>query len=298
MTLRLAQFSDIHLTATPLRLAARDWLGKRATGWFNARLRRGKHFIVSATIAKTLAHDLRTRGYDHVIFSGDATNLGLRAEFEEVDRVLRPADGYPPALAIPGNHDYYTRRAATAGEFERVFAPWQQGERIDGHMYPFVQKVGPLWLIAVNSADANLAMWDSRGRVGVPQLDRLRELFARLPSGPRIMVTHYPLCLADGRQEARWRRLRDAFHLRELAASAGVRLWLHGHRHVHYFRHADASLPFPVVCAGSATQSHRWSYNEYTFADGLMHGRRRVWHPEAGGFVDGDGFEIPFALNT
>jgi hypothetical protein len=110
------------------------------------------------------------------------------------------------------------------------------------------------------------------------------------------MVTHYPLCLADGRQETRWRRLRDAFRLRELAASAGVRLWVHGHRHINYFRHADASLPFPVVCAGSATQAGRASYNEYTFAEGLLHGRRRVWDPECETFVDGDGFEMPFPI--
>lgn len=297
MTLRLAHFSDIHVTAKPLRLALADWFGKRATGWLNARLGRGKHFLDATSLAIVLANDLKGRGYDHIVFSGDATTLGLRIEFAEVERVLRPADGWPPALAVPGNHDYYTRRAVRANEFERVFGPWQQGERIDGHIYPFAQKVGPLWLVAVNSADANLMVWDSRGRVGVPQLDRLRELLTRLPPGPRVMVTHYPLCLADGQMEKRWRRLRDAYHLRELAASAGVRLWLHGHRHVNYFRHSDASLPFPVVCAGSATQAGRWSYNEYTFANGLMHGRRRVWDATAGAFADGDGFEMPFALS-
>jgi 3',5'-cyclic AMP phosphodiesterase CpdA len=296
MSLRLAHFSDIHLTARPLRLALGDWFGKRATGWINARLGRGRHFLDAPTLARVMATELKTRGYDHVVFSGDATTLGLRIEFEEVERVLCPAAGWPPALAVPGNHDYYTHRSARLKEFERVFAPWQEGERIGDHTYPFAQKVGPLWLIGVNSSDANLMVWDSRGRVGVPQLDRLRELFARLPPGPRIMVTHYPLCLADGRQETRWRRLRDAFHLRELAAGADVRLWLHGHRHVHYFRAADAGLPFPVVCAGSATQAARWSYNEYQFADGKMFGRRRVWDPDAGAFADGDGFEIPFPL--
>ena len=296
MSLRLAHFSDIHLTARPLRLAALDWFGKRGTGWLNTRLGRGKHFLDASTVAGVMADDLRSRGYDHVVFSGDATTLGLRMEFEAVDMVLRPDEGWPPAIAVPGNHDYYTRRAARAGGFERVFGPWQQGERIDRHTYPFAQKVGPLWLIGVNSSDANLLHWDSRGRVGVPQLDRLRELFARLPPGPRVMVTHYPLCLADGRPESRWRKLRDAFHLRELAASAEVKLWLHGHRHAGYFRHADAALPFPVVCAGSATQLARWSYNEYTFADGTMHGRRRVWDPAAGAFQDGDGFAVPFAM--
>ena len=110
------------------------------------------------------------------------------------------------------------------------------------------------------------------------------------------MVTHYPLCLESGIAEGRFRRLRDARLLRDLARDAGVKLWLHGHRHVNYSRHGDASLPFAVVCAGSATQFGRWSYNEYTFVDGQMHARRRVWSPDKSAFIDGDGFSIPFVL--
>jgi 3',5'-cyclic AMP phosphodiesterase CpdA len=296
MSFRVAHFSDIHLTARPLRLGAFDWFGKRATGWLNARLNRGKHFVDSSAVAGVLAKELRTRGYDHVVFSGDATTLGLRVEYDEVRRVLQPDEGWPPAIAVPGNHDYYTFAAVRSRSFEQVFAKWQIGERIDDHAYPFVQKAGPLWLIAVNSAGANLAFWDSRGRVGSAQLNRLSELLKRVPPGPRVIVTHYPLVLESGAPETLWRRLRDAKRLLELAKAVGVRLWLHGHRHAHYHRPVDQSLPFPVVCAGSATQATRWSYNEYTFADGAMHGRRRVWSPEAGGFVDGAEFAVPFKL--
>jgi len=296
MSFRIAHFSDIHLTARPLRLAALDWIGKRAAGWINARVGRGQLFLDATEVASVMAADLRARGYDHIIFSGDATTLGLNMEFDEVRRVLDPDNGWPPALAVPGNHDYYTRRAVRAGAFERVFATWQGGERIDGHTYPFAQRAGPFWLVAVNSADPTLGFWDSRGRVGKDQLQRVEELLRQLPPGPRVMVTHYPLCLASGAPERRWRRLRDAERLLAVAREAGVRLWLHGHRHVSYFRDVGPSLPFPVVCAGSATQAEKWSYNEYTFADHQMYGRRRVWAPEAGQFMDGDGFSVPFTL--
>lgn len=296
MSLRLAHFSDIHLTTKKLRLPLRDWFGKGVTGWLNARFGRGKHFVDATTVAGILAQDMRLRGYDHVVFSGDATTLGLRIEFAEVERVLEPTVGWPPAIAVPGNHDYFTHRAARRGEFERAFSTWQVGERVSDDPYPFAQKVGPLWLVAVNSAGANLGFWDSRGRVGSAQLDRLAELFRRLPPGPRVMVTHYPLLLADGSPETRWRRLRDARRLFDLAKAGGVRLWLHGHRHVGYYRPSDATLPFAVVCAGSATQAGKWSYNEYTFVDGVMHGRRRVWSANAGQFVDGDGFSLAFPM--
>ncbi|HMQ71414.1 MAG TPA: hypothetical protein PKD25_02760, partial [Rubrivivax sp.] len=38
---------------------------------------------------------------------------------------------------------------------------------------------------------------------------------------------------------------------------------VHGHRHDSYFHPNEALAPFPVICAGSATQTGFWSYKEY-----------------------------------
>src|SRR5438874_12366661 len=102
MSLRIAHFSDIHLTARPLKLGRLDWFGKRATGWFNARMGRGRLFLDSSTVAAKMAGQIRSGNFDHVVFSGDATTLGLRIEFDEVRRVLQPDEGWPSALAVPG----------------------------------------------------------------------------------------------------------------------------------------------------------------------------------------------------
>ena len=117
MSLRIAHFSDIHLTAKSLRLRKRDWLGKRSTGWFNAKMGRGRHFVDASSIASVMVRDIKAQAFDHVIFSGDATTLGLSSEFEEVRRVLTPDEGWPSRIAVPGNHDYYTPSAARGGEF-------------------------------------------------------------------------------------------------------------------------------------------------------------------------------------
>jgi hypothetical protein len=61
---------------------------------------------------------------------------------------------------------------------------------------------------------------------------RLIDLLLRLPPGPRILVTHYPLFLESGKREKLWRRLRDAHQLQGVASISGIRLWLHG----NYFR--------------------------------------------------------------
>jgi 3',5'-cyclic AMP phosphodiesterase CpdA len=294
---RLAHVSDIHVTAPGYSWRREDWLNKRLTAWINLRLLgRGFRFRQGETVLAALAAELDRRPPDHLVFSGDATALGFEEEVAHAAHLLQV--GELPGLAVPGNHDYLTRTAMLSGCFERHFAPWQAGERLGPETYPFAQRVGGLWLVAVNSARANRWAWDARGEVGRDQLDRLAELLARLDPGPRLLVTHYPVALASGRPERRVRGLRDLDDLLRVAVTGGVCLWLHGHRHDAYFHPVSALIPFPVICAGSATQTGLWSYNEYTLTGLRLHACQRVYDPDAGGFRDGRSFdlELPCAL--
>jgi 3',5'-cyclic AMP phosphodiesterase CpdA len=294
---RLAHFSDLHLTSRPLGWTRRDWLTKRVTGWLNLRVfGRGYRFRHSLAVARALARDLAQRKPDRAIFSGDATMLGFESEYALAAQILQSAD--VPGLAVPGNHDYYLRRNLTERTFERHFADWQQGERLDDATYPFAQRVGHVWLIGVNSSIPNRMGWDATGSVGPEQRQRLAALLARLAPGPRIVVTHYPLCLASGRPEPRFHRLRDWRACAQLAAEAGVSLWLHGHRHRAYWFPGSATIPLPTVCAGSVAQTGRMSYNEYTISGWRVHVSRREYLPQVDGFAECEtfAFEMPGAL--
>jgi 3',5'-cyclic AMP phosphodiesterase CpdA len=292
-SVRLAHLSDVHVTAPRLGWRKRDWFGKRLAAWLNLRvLGRARHFSRTDEVLLALRAELRQRQVDRLIFSGDATALGFEQEVERAAGLLGVgAADAPPGLAVPGNHDYLSRSDAASGHFERHFAPWQAGERVDEATYPFAQRVGPAWLVAVNSSTPNLWAWDSRGHVGSDQLRRLERLLARLEGGPRVLVTHYPVKRACGRPETRGRALRDLAELLAVARAGGVGLWLHGHRHDSYHHPAAEDAPFPVICAGSATQQGRWSYGEYTLSGGRLSGVRRVY--EAGvGFRDAATFEV------
>lgn len=288
--IRIAHFSDIHISGQQLGFRWRDLPTKRTTGWLNLRLRRGGTFRDAAQIAASMMRDIRARGCQHAVFSGDATSMGFAREFQVGARALGlEATNGLPGLAVPGNHDYYTRSAVRSGEFEKTFAQWQQGERIDDHVYPFAQRVGHCWLIGVNSARSNFLVWDSRGQVGREQADRLRELFKRLGPGPRILVTHYPLYLADGTPEKRWRRMRDWRSFQNLLIENHVALSLHGHRHVGYILEPQVpDQPFPIICAGSATQFGKWAWNEYTIQDLKLSMIRRTWDPSTERFVESE----------
>jgi hypothetical protein len=264
------------------------------SAWINLRiLGRGYRFRRTDHVLSVLSDELQSGGFDRILFSGDASAMGFEEEVTRAAYLLKIGRmGTRPGLAVPGNHDYCTATAARAGHFERVFAPWLVGERMGDAIYPFAQRVGHAWLIGLNSSTANRWPWDARGGVGRDQIRRLEELLQRLEGGPRILVTHYPVWLASGRREPRIRAMRDLDAVVDAARRGGVGLWLHGHRHTSYYHPPSDYAPFPVVCAGSATQSGRWSYKVYTLEGYHLRAQSRVYHAKDDRFHDGEAFEL------
>jgi 3',5'-cyclic AMP phosphodiesterase CpdA len=264
------------------------------SAWLNLRvLGRGKHFRHTDRILIALRKELRQRNFHHLVFSGDATAMGFEEETRRAAELLGlDAEERLPGLAVPGNHDYCTSAAMRSGHFERYFAPWQNGERIGEEVYPFAQRVGPIWLVGVNSSTANRWAWDARGRVGAAQLERLEKLLASLESAPRILVTHYPICLAEGTPEGVFHGLRDLDDLVSMAQHGGVVLWLHGHRHDPYHHPHSERVPFPVLCAGSATQRGAWSYNDCTLNGSRLCVVRRIFDEGGDFFRDDRAYEL------
>jgi 3',5'-cyclic AMP phosphodiesterase CpdA len=288
---RLVHLSDIHITAPKLDWLRADWFNKRLAAWFNFRcLGRSLRFRHADQVLGRLVAEIQERRVDHVIFSGDATALGFAAEFHRAAEILKVND--LAGIAVPGNHDYCTVPAAASGFFEKSFAPWLQGRRIGQETYPFAQRVGPLWLVGVNTATGNRWAWDAGGAAGPAQCRRLAQLLGELEAGPRILITHFPICLASGKRERRTHGLRDLHELVEVAAQGGVSLWLHGHRHGFYYFQKPPFAPFPVICGGSSTQTRLWSYGEYTVTDNKVEVLRRVFHPAKNAFEDADKFEL------
>jgi 3',5'-cyclic AMP phosphodiesterase CpdA len=291
---RLVHLSDVHITSPSLEWTRGDLLTKRYAAWVNFRwLGRRRRFARADEVLGLLRAEVHARRPDHVIFSGDATALGFEGEFRRAAELLGvTGPDRLPGLAVPGNHDYVTRPVAASGLFERYFGPWLAGQRVDGALYPFAQRAGDYWLVGVNSCTGNLWPWDATGSVGPEQLGRLRRLLEALGPGPRILVTHYPVYLASGARERPWHGLRDLDDLLTVAAQGGVALWLHGHRHTPYHLPATPRVPFPVVCAGSATQNGLWSYVEYALEGNRCLVVRRSFDPAAGNFRDAERFEL------
>ncbi|MFL5242826.1 MAG: metallophosphoesterase family protein [Gemmataceae bacterium] len=296
--IRLVHLSDVHLTRPSLAWRRADWFTKRLPGWINLRaFGRGRRFENAERLLRVLMASLQDDPPDRIVFSGDATALGFQSELAHAAEVFGLSNSQAlPGLAVPGNHDYYVHADVRSGWFEQHFARWQKGERVDDAVYPFAQRVGPYWLIAVNSAVPNRLFWDASGFVDKAQLERLGRLLNRLDPGPRILVSHYPICLANGRPEKRFHGLRNLESILEVAKQGGVCLWLHGHRHGPYW-HQDTGLAgFPVICAGSATQNGHWSYGDYLLMGQKLHAARKEYNPETRLFEKKESFDLDLPI--
>jgi 3',5'-cyclic AMP phosphodiesterase CpdA len=277
---RIAHISDLHVLAlegaVPFRL-----FNKRATGYANIRYKR-KHAHKSELVRRVAQH-LAASKVDHVVISGDVSNLALEAEFEAVRNLLDDALGLPPSSVtlVPGNHDVYTRGAERkrrfAGYFERYLASDlpELGTDQPGGLFPVVKLAGHVAVIGLSSALARPPFVAS-GRLGDAQLRALgeilrsREVRERFP----IIVLHHPVHNPPTWLKSKLEGLADADRLKQLLLPLERGLVLHGHLHRRIHRRLSTyGGYFEVIGATSASLIHpsperMGGYNLYEVTSG------------------------------
>ncbi|HEX9294274.1 MAG TPA: metallophosphoesterase [Polyangiaceae bacterium] len=279
--MRIAHISDLHVLAlqgaVPFRL-----FNKRATGYANLRLYR-KH-VHRSEIVRTIAAHLAETGVDHVVVTGDVSNLALEAEFEAVRAVLDDVLRLPPSSVtiVPGNHDVYTRGAQKQKRFARYFEPYLASDlphlctHHPGGLFPIVKVRGPVAIIGLSSAMAR-PPFVAAGRLGRDQLDALEQILATplVKDKCPIVVVHHPL---ENPPTWTWMKsrlegLEDARHLKNILRTLPRGLLLHGHLHRRMHRKlATQGGHIDMLGAASASLVHTSparmaGYNLYEFAD-------------------------------
>ena len=285
--IRLAHYSDLHVTSPPLREALRRFAGKRLIGackYYLAGHRR--HFGGADHRLRLLLDDLDAQDVDHALCTGDLTATSLDSEFQRCAEVYGARLVQPQRhTLLPGNHDRYTGGSARERRFER----WFGGLSAPAPGMPFSKQIGPgVRLVTVDVARPTWP-FDASGLCGRDQLARLRALLTEAPSADDFVIValHYGLCPPRGLTS--WLcRLRDARSLTELLDAEEVRvdLVLHGHRH-QAFR--SRTKRHPVVCCGSATDLRSApGYNIYAIDPSRRRFavERRAWSPQGDAYVN------------
>jgi len=261
--IRLAHLSDLH--ATPVRwLRPLDFAGKRFLGWISWRLRRGKAHCPE--VLEALLRDLESTAADHVVVTGDLTNVACEHEFDEARAWLERLGSPERVSVVPGNHDAYV-----AIPRERSWDRWSLYVDSDAGAapggFPTLRVRGSLALVGACTA-APTAPLLATGRLGEEQLERLDELLAGLAESSlcRVLLIHHPII--DGVTSSR-RALGDAEALRGVLARSGADLVLHGHGHRTLFGEVPGpDGPIPVVgvrsCSDVGHKPHkRAQYHVY-----------------------------------
>lgn len=298
--MRVAHCSDLHLLshdgARWLELANKRWIGA-----MNLLSSRSRHYHVRAFEA--MVDDLNAQGFDHVLCTGDVTNLALRREFEFArGKFDRLALGSANVTVIPGNHDAYVAEGVPL--FAELFGPyatsdagwaWTDADRVgpgDDLHWPIVRVRGELALIGLSTSHAT-PWFTAYGRVGAGQLARLRQVLAdeRLRGKVRLVGIHHPP--AGKRAQSRIRGLRDHAAFAAVIAEAGAELIVHGHEHrdMHEVLASPAG-PVPVHGIASGTYHHNKldriaRYRVFNIVHGKITSHHvRVWNPASGGFEE------------
>jgi 3',5'-cyclic AMP phosphodiesterase CpdA len=287
---RIAHVSDLHVLdlrdVSPLR-----FLNKRVTGWANLRFKR-KHVHKPEALARVLdaVHDAQP---DHLVITGDLTNLALESEFEAVRRILADVVRLPHdrISVIPGNHDAYTRGAAKSARFTSYFRDFASSDRpelaasIPVGKFPFVRFVGEdVALIGMSSAIAQLPML-AGGAIGKPQLEALGriledpEVARRIP----VLLVHHPLHVPPTLWKQVSQGLQDSRALLAKVSGLPVVFYLHGHLHVRLERQLANVRIFGATSASLLEDdpNRRAGYNLYDFERRRVTARAFVL-PEAG----------------
>lgn len=231
----LAQLSDPHLSPLPPVQPA-DLVGKRLVGFVNWRLRRSLRHDPAALAA--IEADLKAQKPDHIAVLGDLVNICLPAEFPRASAFLARLGPPQDVTLVPGNHDAYVR--AHARTFLSAWRANLTGDTpsANGEPFPFVRRRGPVALICLSTALPTLPFL-ATGTLGRRQLERLAALLRDIQREGlfRIVLIHHP----PAGKRAPHKVLTDASAFREVIASHGAELILHGHDH----RRSLLSIPGP-----------------------------------------------------
>ncbi|HUJ59316.1 MAG TPA: metallophosphoesterase [Kofleriaceae bacterium] len=297
--MRLAHCSDLHLLSHDgvrwIELANKRWIGA-----MNLISNRSRHYHVEAFAQ--MVDDLNAQGIDHVLCTGDVTNLALEQEFVFARKMFDQLAGGPDHVTvIPGNHDAYV--AEGVAHFAAIFEPycrtdpgwaWPETERLtddDDLRWPIVRVRGELALIGVSTSRAT-PWFTAYGRVGVGQLERLRRTLEddRLRHKVRVVAIHHPP--AGRRAESRIRGLRDHEDFAHVLAEAGAELVVHGHEHRCMLEHLGGPRgPIDVRGVASGTYFHdkpdrTARYRVYEISQGSLTPEQiRVWDREHSRFA-------------
>jgi 3',5'-cyclic AMP phosphodiesterase CpdA len=263
--MRIAQVSDFHythITWNPFRL-----FSKRILGNLNWVFSRESEF---STDQLELLPPLFTElGVDLVLLGGDFSTTSLAEEFESASQFVKQIE--QPWIAVPGNHDHYTRSSYRNKHFYRYFA---NHRKEISHPVDFftlkdhgveAHRIAPTWWAIALDTARSTHFFSSAGLLSEKLEGYLEEIIQLLPPNDSIlMLNHYPFFQND---ETRRNLERGEVLQSFLNRHPRIRLYLHGHTHRRTIANLQPNHLPVVLDSGSSGEIKRGSWNLIDLSD-------------------------------
>lgn len=285
--------------------------GKRFSGWLSWQLRRKRRH--RSHVLDALVADVAQEAPDHVVVTGDLTNVALASEFIEartwLERLGTPAN----VTAVPGNHDAYVAVPEAQGiglwtdylESDAAGAAFRAEhcgiDKESALTFPTLNFAGRVAIVGLSSAQPT-GWFQAHGTLGETQRAHTEVLLRTLGDAghARVLLLHHPP--VPGLVSDR-RALRDAAAFCEVITRVGAELVLHGHLHRTRFHEIHTAVGHvPVVGVRSASDvGHEpekcAAYHLYDIdlADrsAPLRVRTRIFEPQSGTFASGGSRALP-----
>jgi len=224
---RIAHLSDVHiLDPAHRRSSARYRFATKAVSLGRP--------VDPSVRAKKLARGLtaaKASGADHVVISGDLTEVGDAAEFEHFAEILDDAKMPEGSVTlVPGNHDKYTSGSAWRRALEGPLERWASASATEPGK---VVERGDVAFLPIDTSFFQSIAWSG----GLFTPDAARAVAARLDDpGLRhkamVIVQHHPPFQHHKNPIAQWiDGLRGCTDVLDMLASHPRLQILHGHLH-------------------------------------------------------------------
>ena len=245
MRATIIHISDLHFHSYPQNLS--EFNAKRILGATNLLIRRAREFPLKR--AKLLVEIIQKMEWDHLVISGDITQLSLEKEFSLAREILDPLlIKSERVTVIPGNHDRYINQHDGTDLFTKYFGEFFGKNEIH------VSEINQKWvLVGWDSAHPN----DLRTAAGTVKSSTIRATEKLLHNFPDqtnfIVVNHYPLTFPEDWKFDRSHELYNLIPVRNwILQNSQIRIYLHGHIHLNWLHRLPRDSAPELLLVNSA----------------------------------------------
>ncbi len=266
--MKIAHFSDSHITA-PFRAGLIPALfSKRLTGMVNLYLRRRYQLSYSERNLNRVLNDIKGRNVDYTIFSGDISSFSLRDEFLRAREIIYNSINDDKIYLIPGNHDQYTYLTSKNDLFHSIFTSKND---FASFPYPKIRIFkGEIIFLSINTARFNPLFFDASGHADMSEIARAQAFLDSIRDNiPVILVIHHSLLRPDGSKDSYFHKIRNDRDIFDFIRKNNIKHVFSGHIHKAYIS-SDSEFGFTQYNPGSTAKNTECGYFLYNFADGLL----------------------------